>query len=52
MDNVLEGIIAGKQKHHEDQKPKGEVDTLVQEAYDKAMEENHVDPKLVQTGEQ
>ena len=44
MDDVLEGIIVGKNQHKDEAKPKGEVDSLVQEAYDKAMVENHVDP--------
>ena len=45
MDELLEGVITNKHKTHGEDKPKGEIDTLVQEAYDKAMADNKIDTR-------
>ena len=48
VDDLLEGVITNQHTRHENDKPKGEVDTLVQEAYDTAMAENGGDkPRLM-----
>ena len=40
MDDLLEGVITNKHKDTKEQgKPKGAVDSLVQEAYDSAMKD-------------
>ena len=39
-DTLMESIITGKYKAKAKEVQKGPIDTLVQEAYDKAMEEN------------
>ena len=41
MDDLLEGVITNKHQDHEQNKPKGAVDSLVQEAYEKAMTETN-----------
>ena len=46
MDDLLEGVITNKHLEKNENKPKGAVDELVQEAYDKAMTENPVDPRM------
>lgn len=54
MDDLLEGVITNKHKDQDKDKPKGAVDSLVQEAYEKAMNDNNYDPKRAsqsQTGE-